>query len=457
MDGAMGVTAREKSGVGDSAEEKTRTLQTLLLAGGALMAAGTAMGIVRHDDPWNTFFPYGAMLVTHTLAYAVSKAGRLRLAVAIHVTLYLAIVAVVMVRFGGMRSPAGFVLPPIVLLAGLTWNGRAALVTAAAAALLTLVLMMLEQSGVLPQRPEADPTRLGFVIAATMVITGAILAVALRRIETAKTHALEHQSARLRLEERLAQARTLDTVASLAAGVAHDFNNILTVILGLSSALKRSDDPDAAVTAEAIEEAAKRAATLTRLLLAFGRGQPVETRVLDINAVVSDAEPLLRRFAGESRLLIELGPDLPVVGADPTQIQQVLLNLVGNARDAMRTPGAVTIRTARASSDQIARTPPRGGKLTAVALEVSDTGDGMSPEVKARLFEPFFTTKAPGKGTGIGLSAVREIVELTGGAISVESAKGQGSRFTIVLPAFESAVTAREASAQTRAGAPAGG
>ncbi len=245
----------------------------------------------------------------------------------------------------------------------------------------------------------------------------------------------------------MAQARTLDTVASLAAGVAHDFNNILTVILGLSSVLKRSDDPDAAVTAQGIEEAAKRAATLTRLLLAFGRGQPVEARILDINAVVSEAEPLLRRFAGESRLLIELGPDLPVVGADPTQLQQVLLNLVGNARDAMPTPGAVTIRTARASSDQIARTPPRGGNTTAVALEVSDTGDGMSPEVKARVFEPFFTTKAPGKGTGIGLSAVREIVELTGGAISVESSKGKGSRFTIVLPAFEAGVAAREKSA----------
>lgn len=444
MNGAMGVTARGSSGVGDSAEEKTRTLQTLLLAGGGLMAIGTVIGMARRDDVWNTFFPYGAMLITHIVAYAVSKVGRLRLAVALHVTLYLAIVAVVMVRFGGLRSPAGFVLPPIVLLAGLTWNGRAALVTAAAAALLTLVLTILEQNRLLPQRPEDEPARLGFVIAATLVITGAILAVALRTIETAKTNALEHQSARMRLEERVAQARTLDTVASLAAGVAHDFNNILTVILGLSSVLRRSDDPDAAVTAQAIEEAAKRAATLTRLLLAFGRGQPIETRVLDINAVVSEAEPLLRRFAGESRLLIELGPDLPVVGADPTQLQQVLLNLVGNARDAMPTPGAVTIRTARASSAQIARTPPPGGKTTAVALEVSDTGDGMSPEVKARVFEPFFTTKAPGKGTGIGLSAVREIVELTGGAISVESSKGKGSRFTILLPAFEGAVVARE-------------
>jgi signal transduction histidine kinase len=368
------------------------------------------------------------------------------LAVTIFVTLYLLIVAVVMFRYGGMRSPAGFVLPPIVLLAGLTWSGRAALVTAVAAALLTLVLMLLEQGGVLPQRAGPDPVRLGFVIAATLVITGAILAVALRTIERAKRDALEHMSARVHLEERLAQTRTLDAVASLAAGVAHDFNNILTVILGLSSALKRSSDPEAAVTAQAIEEASRRAATLTRLLLAFGRGQAIEARALDINAVVSEAEPLLRRFAGDSRLFIELGTDLPVVGADPTQLQQVLLNLVGNARDAMPTPGAVTIRTAKASSDQLARTPTRGGQTAAVALQVSDTGDGMSPEVKARVFEPFFTTKAPGKGTGIGLSAVREIVELTGGAISVQSAQGEGSCFTILLPALENGSAAREGS-----------
>jgi signal transduction histidine kinase len=434
---AMAVTSRDSSQAGDSAAERARTLQTLLLAGGALMAAGTLVGVIRRDDAWHTVFPYGAMLFTHALAYALSKTGHLRLAVTFHVSFYLAIVAIVMVRFGGLRSPAGFVLPPIVLVAGLTWNGRAALVTATAAAALTLGLMMLEQSGLLPRRPEAEPARLGFVIAATLVITGAILAVALRTIENAQMRALEHQNARLRLEERIAQARTLDTVASLAAGVAHDFNNILTVILGLSSGLRKSPDADAASAAQAIEEAAKRAATLTRLLMAFGRGQPVEARVLDINAVVSEAEPLLRRFAGDSRLMIELGADLPVVGADPTQLQQVLLNLVGNARDAMPIPGAVTIRTARASSDQLARTRPLGGKQAAVSLEVSDTGDGMSPEVQARVFEPFFTTKAPGKGTGIGLSAVREIVELTGGAISVESAQGKGSCFTILLPALE--------------------
>jgi signal transduction histidine kinase len=440
----MGVTARVDRAEVGSVEEKARTLQTLLRAGAAVMTAGLIFGVVRGGDRLTTIFPYAAMLVLHLLAYGVSRTGHLRLAVAIFVGFYLAIVTFVMFRYGGMRSPAGFVLPPVVLFAGLTWNGRAALATAGAAALVTLVLMMLEQSGVLPQRPGPDPVRLGFVIAATLVITATILAVALGMIEKAKTHALEQQSARLRLEERLAQARTLDTVASLAAGVAHDFNNILTVILGLSSALKKSGDPETATASQAIEEAARRAATLTRLLLAFGRGQTVEARLLDVNAVVREAEPLLRRFAGESRLLIELGTDLPVVGADPTQLQQVLLNLVGNARDAMVTPGAVTIRTARASSDQIAKTFPGDGQAAAVALEVSDTGDGMGPEVKARVFEPFFTTKAPGKGTGIGLSAVREIVEMTGGVISVESAQGKGSCFTILLPALESRAGALE-------------
>jgi signal transduction histidine kinase len=353
------------------------------------------------------------------------------------VVIYLTVVAIVMLRYGGMRSPAGFVLPPIVLLAGLTWNGRAGLVTAAAAALLTLVLMLLEQSGALPQGPETDPMRLGFVIAATLVITGTILAVALGTIEKANAQALEHQRARLRLEEHVAQTRTLDTVASLAAGMAHDFNNILTVILSLSSLLKNSTDAHAARTAQTIEQATKSAATLTRLLLSFGRGQPVDARLLDLNDVVSEAEPLLRRFVGDNRLIIELGSDLPIVRADSTQLQQVLINLVGNARDAMLTPGAVTIRTARASSDQAARVPQRStSSAEVVALEVVDTGNGMSAEVKERVFEPFFTTKEAGKGTGIGLSAVREIIESTGGIISVQSEPGKGSRFTILLPAL---------------------
>jgi signal transduction histidine kinase len=420
--------------------ERTRTLQTLLVAGMSVLALAAISALLRGGDFWVAVFPYVGMLAEHAIAYGISRTGRLRLAVAVHVTLYLAVVASVMFRYGGIRSPTGFVLPPIVLLAGLTWNGRAAVFTALAAALLTIVLLVLERRGLLPAPTGPDPVRLGVVIAVTLVITGAILAVALRSIETARARALEQERARLHLEERLAQARTLDTVARVAAGVAHDFNNVLTVILGLTAVVKRSADVSAASSASAIEQAAISAARLTRLLLAFGRQQPSEARYLDVNEVVREAEALLRRFAGESRLLLELSTDLGLVRADPTQLQQVLLNLVGNANDAMTSPGLVTIHTARASDAQLARV--RGwsaGPNGALLLEVRDNGAGMSDEVKARVFEPFFTTKRPGRGTGIGLAAVHAIVEQCGGAIVVDSEVGKGSSFTIFLPAVTSA------------------
>jgi signal transduction histidine kinase len=203
--------------------------------------------------------------------------------------------------------------------------------------------------------------------------------------------------------------------------------------------LKSSRDPSVKTSAEAIEETASRAAGLTRLLLAFGRRQKIEARDVDVNAVVRDVEPLLRRFAGENHLTVELGSSLRTVRIDPMQLQQVLLNLVGNARDAMAAAGTVTVRTAMGSAVQLGRAPgwsaPSAG---AVALEVIDTGAGMSAEVKARVFEPFFTTKLTGQGTGIGLATVREIVEQAGGIISVESEPGKGASFTIFLPVHSS-------------------
>jgi two-component system cell cycle sensor histidine kinase/response regulator CckA len=333
-------------------------------------------------------------------------------------------------------SPAGFVLPPIVLLAGLTWNGRAGMVTAAAAAALIAGFLVLESRGLLPPRGAPEPQRLAFVIALTLVITGAILAVALRTIGQARARALEHQSARLHAEEKLAQSRTLDTVAGLAAGVAHDFNNVLMLIMGLATEIAESNDERATESARGIQEAAKRAAALPRLLLAFGSGRSVELRALDVNAAVREAEPLLRRFAGASRFMLELGEGLPAVLAEPTQLQQILLNLVGNARDAMPTPGLVTVRTAPARAEHLARAPwAAKGDVPAIVLQVTDTGDGMTPAVAARVFEPFFTTKGPGKGTGIGLASVREIVEKSGGAIWAASEPRQGSCFTVLLRA----------------------
>jgi signal transduction histidine kinase len=351
------------------------------------------------------------------------------------VVVYLAIVGVVMYRFGGIRSPAGFVLPPIVLLAGLTWNGRAAVVTASAAAAMTFTLLILERRGALPPAAQPEPDRLAFVIAATLLITGAILAVALRTLEAARDQAAKHEAARRRLEERLAEARKLETVARVAAGVAHDFNNVLTVIQGITLPLGRHDDPRLASAAREVEQTVSGAAKLTRLLLALGRSQVLEPRSVDVNAAVRDAEVLLKRFAAQSRLVLELEPGAGFVRVDPTQLQQVLLNLVGNAGDAMTTPGTVTVRTAAATPGDLARVPEWiPGADGAVVVDVNDTGIGMTPEVKARLFEPFFTTKPPGKGTGLGLASIHGIVTQSGGAIAVVSEVGRGTSFTVFLP-----------------------
>ena len=420
---------------GDNGAERTQTLQTLLRAGMVVLLVGAASALFRPGRVWDTAFPYVLMFAGHVIAYALSRTGRIRLAVTAHVTLYLAIVAFAMYRYGGVQSPAGYVLPPIVLLAGLTWNARAALVTVGAAVLLTVVVFWLGDRGMLaPARPP-DPPRQAFVICAALVITGAILAVALRIIAKARVRVLEHERARQRIEERLIESRKLETVARTAAGVAHDFNNVLTVILATAGALKRNSDARVVSAADAIEEAATGAAKLTRLLLALGRKQELLPRVIQVRSAIHDAEPLLKRFAGESRLVVEVDPEIGAVRADPTQLQQVLFNLVGNAGDSMPVPGTVTLRASKAGSSDLARVPewnpgPRG----AVALEVIDTGTGMTREVQARLFEPFFTTKEIGKGTGLGLAVVHGIVAQSGGAIAVDSVVGRGSSFVVFLP-----------------------
>ncbi len=431
-----GLPGANANDLDDGTRERARTLSTLLRAGMVVLALGALSALFRGAAVRIALFTYVGMLIEHVIAYGLARSGRLRLAVAVHVTLYLAMVGLVMYQYGGIRSPAGFVLPPIILLAGLTWNGRAGLVTALAAAGLTFGFLALERRGLLPPATSPPPDRLAVAIAATLVITASILALALRTIEKARARALEHQRARLRAEESLAQTRTLDTVASLAAGVAHDFNNILTVIMGMAGVIQKNADARTVELARAIEEATIRAGSLTRLLLAFGRGQAVVPRLIEVNAVVREAEPLLHRFAGDSQLVLELAESLGRVRADPTQLQQVLLNLVGNARDAMPGAGAVTVRTGPATPGQLTRAEwPLAPGHPSVALQVIDTGEGMTAEVAARAFEPFFTTKAPGKGTGIGLASVREIVEQCGGVIWVESRPGAGSAFTILLRA----------------------
>jgi signal transduction histidine kinase len=239
-------------------------------------------------------------------------------------------------------------------------------------------------------------------------------------------------------EEQLRQSQKMEAVGQLAGGIAHDFNNLLTVINGFTELLRTRlapDDPLYGYIAE-IGFAGDRASALTRQLLAFSRRQVLQPKILDLNTVVDGMQGMLRRLISEDiGLVTQLDPDLGAVEADPSQLEQVILNLVVNARDAMTPGGTVTLRTANVELNG-APSPHQAGIPTGsyVRLTVADTGCGMAPEMADRIFEPFFTTKGQGEGTGLGLSTVYGIVKQSGGEIRVQTKLGHGSAFEIYLP-----------------------
>jgi PAS domain S-box-containing protein len=249
---------------------------------------------------------------------------------------------------------------------------------------------------------------------------------------------LRDVSARRELEAQLRQAQKMEAVGRLAGGVAHDFNNLLTVILGYGQmllGLLPARNP-AREPVEQIVLAGERATALVRHLLAFSRKEAVQPRLLDLNAVIAGSLKLLRRLIGaDVALETDLSAEAVRVKADAGQLEQVLMNLAVNASDAMLAGGRLMIRTRSAALDEAqVRTHPGARPGPHVLLEVSDTGSGMTPEVRERIFEPFFTTKEPGKGTGLGLATVYGIVQQSGGHVEVESAPGRGTRFRVYLP-----------------------
>jgi two-component system cell cycle sensor histidine kinase/response regulator CckA len=248
---------------------------------------------------------------------------------------------------------------------------------------------------------------------------------------------------RRQLEAQLRQTQKMESIGLLAGGVAHDFNNWLTVIAGNAELLQDvvPEETDGRELIGEILHAGERAAALTRQLLAFSRREVIEPQVLDLNTVVVDTEKMLRRLLGEDILLTTaLAPALPRVLVDPGQWSQVLLNLAVNARDAMPTGGQLTLETRALEVDEhFLRGRPGLGPGRYLQLTISDTGCGMTPEVRARIFEPFYTTKSRGKGTGLGLAVVHGIVTQAGGAIEVYTEPGLGTSFKIYLPTVDQA------------------
>jgi PAS domain S-box-containing protein len=250
------------------------------------------------------------------------------------------------------------------------------------------------------------------------------------------------------VEDELRQAQKMEAVGRLAGGMAHDFNNMLMLISGYAGQMLEDSRLPARhrVTAQQLVDATKRAAGLTRQLLAFSRKQPVMPRVLDLNRVVSDMQKLLQRLLSDRvQLVIHLQDEPVLVRADQSQIELMIMNLAINARDAMAEGGTLAMRTRTLALPDGGRTP--ASRMEYALLEVADTGHGMSPEIRKHIFEPFFTTKEPGRGTGLGLSTVYGIVEAADGHISVESEPERGATFRIYLP-LATGVVSEEAQVQ---------
>jgi signal transduction histidine kinase/CheY-like chemotaxis protein len=260
------------------------------------------------------------------------------------------------------------------------------------------------------------------------------------------------------LEDKLRQAQRMEAIGQLAGGIAHDFNNLLTTILSTCDLATQSMAPSHPLQEEIreIRLAGERAATLTRQLLAFSRKQLIEPQVLDLGAIVAQMETMLRRLIGEHIVFsTRIAPDLGRVRADAGQMEQVVLNLVVNARDAMPAGGTLVLELANAESDPSPADAGTPGGGPYVILTVRDDGVGMDAATQARIFEPFFTTKGVGHGTGLGLASVYGIVQQHGGSIQVRSAPGEGAELSVYLPRVAApgpAIADREQRAEWRGG-----
>ena len=347
--------------------------------------------------------------------------------------------------FATRNVPIAFLFFPIVGWAGLRFGARGAATITALMAAFAIVIAGL-RLGPFAEFPVEFVHALLFAFLSLGMLSGLLLAAIMAERDDA-------MAKRLVLEEQLRHSQKMEAVGRLAGGIAHDFNNLLTAIIGYSEIVLHGLDPkdDRRGDAEEIGRAAMRAADLTRQMLAFSRRQVLQPKIIDLNKALTKVEPMLRRMIGEDIVLTVNGRAAhPFVRVDPGQVEQVVMNLVVNARDAMPRGGRLNVETAEATLDATASAEiPDARPGDYVMLSVADTGVGMPPEIRARIFEPYFTTKDVGKGTGLGLSTAYGIVRQSDGHIALSSEVGLGTTFRIYLPRAEAPqVTAADTTAE---------
>lgn len=413
--------------------ERAHILSTILTAGTVVSGTMLVLAPLWREEPLGSFIGYGLTFLLHISHLWLVRRGHARFAARSFSILFFVMVTIMVYSYGGIRGLGGFVYPLAALFTGLTWSAWAA-VGVAMAASATALGMALAESGGLMTTVAPTPSAGGAwaVITASVAMTAVMLVVALRVIRTSTMEAVESERQRRLLETELARAKRMEALGQLAGGVAHDFNNMLTGIIGHAELIGRKTTPgsDVARHAGLILSSGEKAAQVTRQLLTFSRKQD---RVIEdvhthdiIRNVVAILEPSLNRTI---QIRTELDADPDVIHGDPAQLEMALLNLAVNARDALSSGGSLVFRTSRQ--------PARDEDAPSfwLRIDVSDTGSGMTEEVREHIFEPYYTTKPSSRGTGLGLAAVYGTVQNHHGRISVESEVNQGTRFTIHLPA----------------------
>ncbi|HEX7284194.1 MAG TPA: MASE1 domain-containing protein [Vicinamibacterales bacterium] len=351
--------------------------------------------------------------------------------------------------FASRNVPIAFIFFPIVGWAGLRFGARGAATITSLIAAYAIVIAGL-RIGPFSQFPVEFVHFLLFAFLSLGMLSGLLLAAIMAERDDA-------MQKRLLLEEQLRHSQKMEAVGRLAGGIAHDFNNLLTAIIGYTEIVMYGLDPkdERRADAEEIARAAMRAADLTRQMLAFSRRQVLQPKIIDLNTALKKVEPMLRRMIGEDIVMTVNGRAASAyVRVDPGQIEQVVMNLVVNARDAMPQGGRLNVETGDAILDETSTADTPDAKPgDYVMLSVSDTGVGMPPEIRARIFEPYFTTKEVGKGTGLGLSTAYGIVRQSDGHIALSSEVGLGTTFRIYFPRAEAPqVKAEEAGAEKMPG-----